>query len=140
MLHDYPKDIQSASALPEPSPRQKRQSKLFSAVGGLVIFGLMILFGLLYFRQGPVTFPKVLLYIGIAAMTWNVVDLLVMDWLIVCTLTPKWIVIPGTEGCEGYKDRFYHFKGFLIGCVYTAIMALLFAGIDYAVLRFLIWK
>ena len=79
-------------------------------------------------------------YIFIIAMTWNVVDLLVMDWLIVCTITPKWIVLRGTEGCKGYKDYFFHFKGFLVGCVYTALMALLFSGIDYAVLRFLIWK
>ena len=35
-------------------------------------------------------------------------------------------------------DRiFYHFKGFLIGCVYTAIMSIIIAGIDYLVLRFL---
>lgn len=33
----------------------------------------------------------------------------------------------------------YHFKGFLIGCVYTTLMALLFAGVDYAILRFVIW-
>ena len=70
----------------------------------------------------------------------HVVDLLIMDWLIVCTITTKWIVLSGTEGCKGYKDYFYHFKGFLLGCVYTTIMALLFSGIDYAVLRFLIWK
>ena len=57
--------------------------------------------------------------------------------LIVCTLRPKWVVLPGTEGCAGYGDYFFHFKGFLIGCVYTAIMALIIAGIDWAVLRFL---
>ena len=83
---------------------------------------------------------QVLKYIFIIAVTWNVVDLLIMDRLIVCTITPKWIILRGTEGCKGYKDYFFHFKGFLIGCVYTAMMSLLFSGIDYAVLRFLIWN
>lgn len=140
MLHDYPKDIQAAAAIEKPTKAQEQAAKRFGAVGGLIIFGALLAFGLLRFRSEQTSFLQVLKYIFMIAMTWNVVDLLVMDWLIVCTITPKWIVLSGTEGCKGYKDYFYHFKGFLIGCVYTAIMALLFSGIDYVVLRFLIWK
>ena len=55
-------------------------------------------------------------------------------------ITAKWVIIEGTEGCKGYKDYFYHFKAFLIGCVYSMIMSLVIAGIDYAVLYFLIWR
>lgn len=140
MLHDYPKDIQEASTLKKPSKKQEKASKLFGAVGGLIIFGVLIAFGLLRFQSEPTSFIKLLLYIFIVAMTWNIVDLLVMDWLIICLITPKWVVIEGTDGCKGYKDYFFHFKGFLIGCVYTTIMALLFAGIDHALLRFIIWR
>lgn len=60
--------------------------------------------------------------------------------LIICRITPKWVVLEGTEGCKGYKDYMYHFKGFLIGCVYTLIMAVVITGVDYLILRFLIWK
>ena len=49
------------------------------------------------------------------------------------------MLIEGTEGCKGYKDYMYHFKGFLIGCVYSAIMALIISGIDYLILRFIVW-
>ena len=28
----------------------------------------------------------------------------------------------------------------LIGCIYTTLMALIFGGIDYAILYFLMWK
>ena len=62
-----------------------------------------------------------------------------MDWLLVCTVRPAWLIIPGTENCSSYGDYGHHFKGFLIGCVYTTLMALLFAGVDYAILRFVIW-
>ena len=140
MLHDYPKDIQAAVTIEKPTSAQEKAAKRFGAVGGLIIFGVLLAFGLLRFHSEQVPFLQVLKYIFIIAMTWNVVDLLVMDWLIVCTITPKWIVLSGTEGCKGYKDYFYHFKGFLIGCVYTTIMSLLFSGIDYAILRFLIWR
>ena len=34
------------------------------------------------------------------AMTWNVVDLIIMDWLIICTITPKWVVIEGVDLCR----------------------------------------
>ncbi len=140
MLHDFPKDIQAATTIKKPTKAQEQSAKLFGAVGGFVIFGVLLLFGLLRFHGEQASFRQVLKYIFIIAMTWNVVDLLVMDWLIVCTITPKWIVLSGTDGCKGYKDYFYHFKGFLIGCVYTTIMSLLFSGIDYAILRFLIWR
>lgn len=140
MLHDYPKDIQAASTIEKPTEMQKKGAKRLGAVGGLVILGVLLSFGLLRFHSEQASFFRILQYIFIIGMTWNVIDLLVMDWLIVCTITPKWIVVSGTEGCKGYKDYFFHFKGFLLGCVYTAIMALVFSGIDYAVLRFLIWK
>lgn len=140
MLHDYPKDIQAAVTIEKPTKAQEKAAKRFGAVGGLIILGVLLAFGLLRFHSEQASFLQVLKYIFIIAMTWNVIDLLIMDWLIVCTITPKWIVLRGTEGCKGYKDYFFHFKGFLVGCVYTALMALLFSGIDYAVLRFLIWK
>ncbi len=140
MLHDYPEDIQKASTLPEPTKGQNRQAKLFGLLGSLVIFGTLIAFGLIQFHDVLVSFHRVLAFIFIIAMMWSVIDLLVMDWLIICLITPKWVVLQGTEGCKGYKDYFYHFKGFLIGCVYTAIMSIIIAGIDYLVLRFLMWR
>ena len=100
----------------------------------------MIAFGLLQFSRVQTGFVQVFLFVFVIAMIWNVVDLLVMDWLIICKITPNWVVLEGTEGCKGYKDYFYHFKGFLIGCVYSAIMSVIIAGIDYFVLRFLIWR
>ena len=140
MLHDYPKDIQEAASLKEPTKKQNKDAKIFSAIGALVIFGALLFFGIFQFRRESTSFLTLFGFIFIIAMMWNVVDLLVMDWLVICTITPKWVVIEGTDGCSGYKDYRYHFNGFLIGCVYTAIMAVIFTGIDYLILRFLIWK
>jgi hypothetical protein len=38
------------------------------------------------------------------------VDLFVCDYLIFCTITPRFVVIPGTEGNPGYKDKSVHTK------------------------------
>ena len=139
MLHDYPEDVRKASTLPEPTGKQKRNAKFFGGIGSVIIFGALIAFGLLRFRAERADFLTLFWFLFIIAMSWNVIDLLVMDWLLVCTVRPAWLIIPGTENCSSYSDYRYHFKGFLIGCIYTTIMALIFAGIDYAILRFLIW-
>jgi hypothetical protein len=53
----------------------------------------------------------------------------ILDWLIFCTLTPKFAILPGTEGLAGYKNYAMHFKGFLIGTALSVIVSLLIAGI-----------
>ncbi len=140
MLHDYPEDVRRASALAEPTGKQKRNARIFSGIGSIIIFGALILFGLLRFRAERAGFITLFRFLFIIAMSWNVIDLLVMDWLLVCTVRPAWLIIPGTENCSSYSDYGYHFRGFLIGCIYTTLMALIFAGIDYAILYFLMWK
>lgn len=43
----------------------------------------------------------------------NIYDLLIIDWLIFCTITPKFVIISGTSGNEGYKNYNIHFFNFL---------------------------
>lgn len=138
MMHDYPEDIQKASTLPEPTAKQKKSSKIFGLIGSIVIFGTLIAFGLIQYHGNKPSYLMLLLFTFIIGMVWNTVDLLVMDWLIICKITPKWVVIQGTEGCKGYHDYMYHFKGFLIGCIYTLVMSLVISGIDYLLLTFVV--
>lgn len=78
MLHDYPEDVRKASTLPEPTGKQKRNAKIFSGIGSIIIFGALILFGLLRFRAERADFLTLFWFLFIIAMSWNVVDLLVM--------------------------------------------------------------
>ena len=112
---------------------------MFGWLGGLAIICTPIIWGIAQFSHEKTTFLNMLGFIFIIVMMWNVIDLVLMDCLIVCTITPKWVVIEGTEGCKGYKDYMFHFKGFMIGCVYSAISAVVLSGIVYLFLRFLIW-
>ena len=79
MMHDYPEDIQKAARLADPTEKQNKSAKLFGLAGSLIIFATLILFGLFYFENIEVTFLKVFTFIFIIAMTWNVIDLLVMN-------------------------------------------------------------
>jgi len=60
---------------------------------------------------------------------FNLVDWLVLDWLIICTITPKFVVLPGTQGMAGYKNYAMHFRGFLIGTALSVIIGLIVAAI-----------
>lgn len=55
----------------------------------------------------------------------NLVDWLILDWLLVCTITPRFMVLPGTEGMAGYKNYRMHFRGFLIGTGLAAVIGFL---------------
>lgn len=66
--------------------------------------------------------------------TW--VHLLVMfsafnllDWLIVVRIRPQFMILPGTEGLAGYGDYGFHFRGFLVGTVITALTSVVVAGV-----------
>lgn len=60
---------------------------------------------------------------------FNLVDLLLLDWLLFCFITPNFLIIPGTEGMQAYKDYGYHFRAFLIGTVLSIAAGLVIVGI-----------
>jgi hypothetical protein len=62
-------------------------------------------------------------------LVFNLVDLLILDWLLFCTITPRWIVIPGTAGMAAYKDYLFHFRAFLKGTALCALAGGVVAGI-----------
>lgn len=78
---------------------------------------------------GEAGFLSFWLYASGIAFAFNLWDWLFLDWLIFCTITPKMFVIPGSEGHPAYKNYFFHFRGFLIGTLFSAVMGLVAAGI-----------
>ena len=79
--------------------------------------------------NGEAGFSNLWLYAFGIAIAFNLWDWLVLDWLIFCTITPKQFIIPGSEGHPAYKDYAFHFRGFLIGSVFSAVLGLVTAGI-----------
>jgi len=126
-LHDYPAKIQ------EKVPKKTRIERRLSYIFG-VPFMLLLLFGSFFStlsltEQGNAQFWALWLNAFGIIFVFNIVDWLILDWLIFCTLTPGFLVIPGSEGMPEYKDYGFHFRGFLLGTIYSTFGGLIIAGI-----------
>lgn len=126
MLQDYPKDIQAT--VPPKTPTEQRQTRGF----GAVLLSLSLAFPVaaaLSAKAARYGFLGIFLSASGVPFLFNVVDWLILDWLIFCTFTPTFAVLPGTEGMAGYKNYAMHFRGFLIGTVFSAAVGVLIAVI-----------
>jgi hypothetical protein len=129
LLDGLPPDIEARYG--PVSEKTQRRRKPLMLLFFLILVGVPLLsvrrYGLI--TDGVPTFFEIFINIFTIFMVFNIVDLLIVDWLVICTITPKFIVLPGTEGMAGYKDYGYHFRGSLKGTVTLLVLALIFAGI-----------
>ena len=127
LLQDYPASIQAA--VPPKSAEERRMALIV----GVPFLALLLLFPAWSSWTLPMpdgrlpTFGALFVNGFVVASTFNVADWLILDWLVFCTLTPRFVVIPGTEGMPAYKDYYFHFRGFLIGTVLSLALALVTA-------------
>ena len=126
-LSDYPPDIREAFG--PMSEKARRQRTPFAILFGAILLATLTL-GLwwLHRADGTPGFTHIFIYFLVVFTTFNLIDLVVLDWLWFVWIQPDFIVLPGTEGLEGYKDYGFHFRAFLIGLTGTLVMALVIAG------------
>jgi hypothetical protein len=124
---DLPADI--LAAVPPKTQAEKRQA---------IIFGLPFLFAIvavpfistLQFHQqagGEVSFLSLVIHPFAILMIFNLVDLLILDFVLFCTITPRFMVVPGTEGFAGYKDYGFHIRQHLKSLPFMLLGAILIA-------------
>jgi len=128
-LQDYPEDIQN-QVLPK-TDKEKRQSLVVGIPFLILVVAVPFISTLALKRQGgeEVSFLQLFLNAFGVAFIFNLVDLLLLDWLMFCSITPKFVVIPGTQGMAGYKDYFFHFRASIIGTMLSIVAGLVIAGI-----------
>jgi hypothetical protein len=128
-LQDYPEEIQDKA--PPKTEQEKRLSLIFGIPFLVLLAAGPFISTLALKRQGggDVSFLQLFLNAFGVAFAFNLVDLLLLDWLMFCTVTPKFLVIPGTEGMQGYKDYSYHFRASMIGTVLSVVAGLVIACI-----------
>ena len=126
MLHSYPKDVRAAVA---PKTRaERRESAGLAAIFLTLIVAIPSAAALVSKKVGGNFLEIAITAFGVVFL-FNLTDWLVLDWLILCTITPGFIVLPGTAGMSGYKDYRMHFRGFLVGLVLSAVLTLAIATI-----------
>lgn len=136
MMNDYPPDVKKAYGA-ERNPKTRGQKRIFSLLFLAALFGVIAwsVVSLTRAFSMPLTFLPIFLLIFIEVFTFNLWDLLIIDWLIFTTIQPKFIFLAGTEGMAGYKDYFFHFRGFLTGIVFSLVSALVLTGIALIVIN-----
>jgi hypothetical protein len=132
LLKDYPPDIQKKHG--PMSERSKRQRILAAIVIGAVALGIVTasFWAVRADSGGKIPFLVAFVHLFVMFSVFNVVDLLLIDWLLVA-IGAKFLVLPGTEGLAGYRDYWFHFRGFLIGAVLILVASGLMAEVVAAV-------
>ncbi|EJQ95940.1 MULTISPECIES: hypothetical protein [Bacillus] len=126
-LNDYPKDIQKV-VLPK-SINEKKQTYYFEIIYNIILFGTPLVSTYILHQHEKLLYIEAYLHTFGIVMIFNLVDLFIIDWLIFCWITPRFVVIPSTEGMKGYKDYIFHLRGAIVGTPFLAIISLFVAGI-----------
>lgn len=132
-LGDYPPDIRQVYG------SMSARGKSYRPLIGTLFFGTVIAVVALSFsalRGASPADPSFADYFvtGLVVLTvFNLFDLLIVDWLVFVAIQPARIVLPGTEGLDGYQDYGFHFRGFLVGIVFSAAGAAIMAAIAFAI-------
>jgi hypothetical protein len=127
-VSDYPPDIQQKYG-----PMSPRSARLRPYIAGLFFIAVLIipLLGLyaLRLQVGNIPFTSAFVFSAAALLVFNIYDLLILDWLFFCTIQPRSMVLPGTEGMAGYRDYRFHFIGFLKGLGFCFAGSLIIAAL-----------
>ena len=128
-LKDLPREIRWSA--PPLTKHETRQALIFFLPYMALVVGIPVLSALGLEAEGAAGVSLGALFVHILGVlfVFFVVDLVVLDWFIYCTITPKRLVIPGTEGMAGYKDYRHHLRAHARGMVWLAIAALVLAAI-----------
>lgn len=131
MLQDYPPDIQAKHGPMSARSRRQRWPVAIVFIAVLVALVAASFQKVRALDGGDLSFSTSFVYSFTMFSFFNLLDWLVLDCLLVA-LQPQFFVLPGTEGMAGYRDYWFHFRGFLIGIVASLIGALLTAAIAAA--------
>lgn len=128
-LHDYPKPIQAQ--VPPKADRERRLSFLVGVPFLVILIAGPLLSTLALNRRlgGGAPFVTLALNAAGVAFAFNLVDWLVLDSLIFCTWTPRFVVIPGSEGNPAYRDYAFHARGFAVGTGFSLMVGLVIGGL-----------
>lgn len=127
-VDDYPPAIRQQYG--PMSPRAARLRPYLATLLFIPIF-MVPLVGLFRLRTDSesVSFLSAFVFSSITLVVFNLFDLIILDWLFFCTIQPRAMVLPGTEGMTAYRNYRFHAIGFLKGLGFTLVASLIIAGL-----------
>lgn len=133
-LNDYPPDIRQKYG--PPGEKTLRERKYY----GIALLSIMVIVLLAAGLQVPVEtvddppFLVTFRSVFIVFLMGSLMDLLVIDLLLGMVIRPKFMILPGTEGAEGYRNTKFHFNAFLRGAVSGAVLCLVITAVAQGIL------
>lgn len=109
--NDVPADI--LAAVPPRTPSEKRQAGFLAIPLFIILIGGTLYSTYTFQLASGAGFLFTFLHALIIVLMIATADLVLIDWLLLNTLTPKFVVFPGTEGFAGYKDYVFHGRAHL---------------------------
>ena len=126
-VQDYPPDIKEAFG-PQSKKAQTQGAIVAVLLIGILLIGIILSNRKLRQDNGGILTFKEAFYHGYALLLFFwLFDLTIIDWLFFATLTPQFMVLPGTEGMAGYSNYSFHLTTALPSLLYLAIPALIVA-------------
>ncbi len=123
---DLPSDI--LAAVPPKTEAEKRLALMLGMPFVIAIVAVPFISTLQFHQQaGEVFFLLLFLHAFAILLVFNLFDLLVLDLLLFCTITPRFMVVPGTEGLAGYKDYGFHLRQHAKSIPFMALAGLVIA-------------
>jgi len=129
MLKDYPPDIKEKFGSMSATAQRQRIPVALVTPAALIGIVALSLRAVRAEAGGDLPFRATWVHLLVMFSAFNLLDWLVLDWLIVVRLRPKFMILPGAEGLAGYGDYGFHFRGFLVGTVITALTSVVVAGV-----------
>ena len=126
-VEDYPPDIKEAFG------PQSKKAQTQGAIVAILSMGILLIGVILSNRKlrqdngGTLTFKEAFSNGYALLLFFWLFDLTIIDWLFFVTLTPQFMVLPGTEGMAGYSDYGFHLTTSLSALLFMAIPALIVA-------------
>ena len=133
-INDYPPDIRQKYG---PVSEQTVKTRKWFGIIMLVIMGGVILADALTVPTASgdkASFLNTLRSTYIVFLIGSLMDLLVIDLLLGMVIRPKFMVLKGTEGAEGYKDVKFHFNAFLRSAFSGAVFCLILTAVAQLIL------
>lgn len=126
--HDYPQSIKDK--VPSQTIQEKKIAMWLAIPWFLFAFGFPIYstLALKVKLSNEISIWIAFLNLLIMFVLATIGDLVILDWLIVSKITPKFVVIPGSEK-QDYKDFSHHFKGHMKSLVVIVPILLIVAGV-----------
>jgi hypothetical protein len=125
---DAPKEMQEAMA---PLTAEEKRIRAMWVVPVLAIAFLVPMAAALWYETayGQLSFLEAYVFLWLAFMVFNVIDLVLIDWLIIVRWQPSWIHMPEVTHLNYLNNYNFHFQGFLKGTVGITIFTPIGAAI-----------